>query len=178
MYLFTSARLGFRNWKEEDKIPFAAMCADPAVMEFFPSVLTKEETNHMIKRMQLEFEEHQTTFFAVDLLESQEFIGFIGLLHKKTACDFAETPCMEIGWRLKKAAWGNGYATEGALRCLQYSKEVLNFSTVYSITPIPNVKSERIMKKIGMHKTGEFDHPKLQKETWLTRHVIYKIAMK
>lgn len=99
------------------------------------------------------------------------------MLRKKKSCEFAAVPCMEIGWRLKKSAWGNGYATEGALRCLDYCKEVLNCTTVHSITPVPNVKSEHVMQKIGMHKTGEFNYSGVEKGDWLERHVIYKIDL-
>jgi len=169
--------LGFRNWKEDDIPSFAELCADPDVMEFFPSVKTYEETAKLVYRMQAEYTKKQTTFFAVDLLETKEFIGFIGLLLKNETCDFAPVPAMEIGWRLKKSAWGKGYATEGAQRCLEYSRDTLKRRTVHSITPIPNVKSERIMQKIGMHKIGEYDHGGIEKGTWLERHVIYKIDL-
>lgn len=176
-YLFTSARLGFRNWQDSDIVPFAEMCADPEVMEFFPALLSLEETTSLVQRLSDQFDKHATTFFAVDKLEDRSFIGFIGMLHKKESCDFAPVPCMEIGWRLKRSSWGKGYATEGAKRCLNYCKEALNCLTVYSITPIPNVKSEHIMQKIGMTKTGEFNHPGLEKGTWLEQHVIYKIDL-
>jgi len=176
-YLFTSSRLGFRNWKSDDIAPFAEICADPKVMEFFPFLQSLEETTEMVKRLQDKFAIDQTTFFAVELLENKEFIGFIGMLYQKNKCAFAPPPALEIGWRLKKAAWNKGYATEGALQCLSYCKNTLNQPIVYSIAPIPNVRSERIMQKIGMHKIGEFNNPRVEKGNWLERHVIYKIDL-
>jgi len=176
-YLFTSARLGFRQWQEKDIAPFSLLCADPNVMEFFPNILTQEETIQLISQFNKHLEIHQTTFFAVDLLENKEFIGFIGMIYKKDKCEFAEPPAIEIGWRLKHSSWGNGYATEGARRCLEYCKDTLNETIVHSITPIPNVKSEQVMRKIGMKKIGEYNYSKIAKGHWLERHVIYKIHL-
>ena len=142
-------------------------------MEFFPKTKTIKETQAFIDRVNKHFNQHGYSWFAVEILENKEFIGFIGLVQTPFEAPF--TPCTEIGWRLKKAAWGKGYATEGAKRCLQYGFDTFEFPAIYSFTSTVNVRSERVMQKIGMVKDGEFDHPLLEKGNWLERHVLYKI---
>ena len=103
-------------------------------------------------------------------------IGFIGFIHQTFESDF--TPCSEISWRLRPEFWGKGYATEGAMACLDYGFNYLDFQSVYSFTATVNTRSERVMQKIGLHKVKEFDHPKLERSSWLCRHVLYKIDKK
>ena len=174
-YLFQSDRLGFRPWKASDEVPFGQMNSDPLVMEFFPKMLTAEENRAFVKRIMDAFAENNSCFYAVDLLETGEFIGFIGFSRPRFEADF--TPCVEIGWRLKKEVWGQGLATEGAKRCLEYGFDDLGFEEVFSFTATLNKRSERIMQKIGMSKIGEFDHPKIEKGHRLERHVLYKIDL-
>jgi RimJ/RimL family protein N-acetyltransferase len=159
-YIFTSKRLGFRNWRNEDLPEFAALNADEEVMEHFPKTLTKQETDDFIKRLQSHYNQHGYTYFATELLKTGELIGFIGLAYQEYEAAF--TPATDIGWRLKKSAWGNGYATEGARRCLQYGFSDINLSRIFSICTWNNSKSENVMKKIGMVKKGEFTHPSLK----------------
>lgn len=173
-YLFQSARLGFRTWQEKDLLPMAALNADPAVMEFFPSTQSLEDTRAFVKRVHTHFKEYGFGWYAVDLLDNQEFIGFIGMAWNKMEADF--TPCAEIGWRLKKAAWGKGYATEGAKRCIAYGFTDLQFKEIYSFTATINKRSERVMQKIGMQKVGIFEHPKIAMGDVLRPHVLYRIA--
>ncbi|MFT5822981.1 MAG: ribosomal-protein-alanine N-acetyltransferase [Crocinitomix sp.] len=173
-YLFQSERLGFRNWKLSDHEPFAKMNRDLEVMEFFPKLLTVEESSAMIERMQDVYKELGYTFFAVELLDKNEFIGFIGII--RSTFDAFFTPCFEIGWRLQKSAWNKGLATEGTLACLNYGFNVLNMPVIHSITSQINSKSEHIMKKTGMVKIGVFDHPRLSKNDPLKPHVVYKIS--
>lgn len=172
-YLFQTQRIGFRNWLDADLDPFAAMNQDPAVMEFFPKTLTREESASMIQRLQKTYQQYGYTFYAVDRLDTGELIGFIGMIYQTFEAMF--TPCVEIGWRLKRSAWGHGFATEGAKACLDYGFEELGFTSIYSITPLQNVRSEKVMQRIGMEQIGEFDHPKLEQGHWLERHVIYRI---
>ena len=112
-YLFTSKRLGFRNWKQSDLTDFSGINQDDMVMEYFPAKLSVEETKQFIKRLQDHFEEFGHNFYAVEKLENKELIGFIGLADTRMEMDF--TPCKEIGWRLKRSVWNQGYATEGAI---------------------------------------------------------------
>lgn len=170
---FTTDRLIFREWEERDKVAFRLMNQDPRVMEFFPSILTDEESDLFCKRIIEEFQNEGYGLYAVENKHNNEFIGFIGF-HKATF-DAPFTPCVEIGWRLKYEAWGNGYATEGAKACLKHGFEELGFDKVYSFTAKVNQRSENVMKKIGMKKVGEFLHPKLPKESVLAEHVLYRI---
>lgn len=173
-YLFTSPRLGFRNWKDSDYEAFANMNQDPEVMRFFPEPLKPEETKGLIDRIQQHFDEYGYTFYAVDHLVDDEFIGFIGMVRATFESHF--TPCNEIGWRLRKEYWGTGLATEGAKACLEHGFSTLGFDEIYSFTATTNHPSENVMKKIGMTKVDEFDHPKLPADSPLLRHVLYKIT--
>lgn len=173
-YVFTSARLGFRNWLEEDVDIFSSMNADPQVMEFFPNLLTAEQTKAFVKTMQVEFFERGFCYFAVDELESGNFIGFIGLHQQTFEASF--TPCIDIGWRLHPYVWNKGLATEGASSCLKYAYHVLGIQEVYAIAPKVNIPSEQVMKKIGMKKITNFYHPLLEKDLRLRECVVYKIT--
>ena len=175
-YIFTSERLGFRNWIESDKEPYAKMNADKEVMEFFPNTKTKKASFEQVTRFQKHFTDFGFTFFAVDVLETKEFIGFIGMINTNFKADF--TPCVEIGWRLQKKFWGFGYATEGAKRCLVYGFNELGFNEIVSITPLKNIKSEKVMQKIGMQKQGTFKHPQIEDGHWLKTELLYKIKKK
>lgn len=172
-YLFTSARLGFRNWLPEDAEALTSINSDPEVMEFFPALQDATQTLAFIGRMQKQFAEKGFCYFAVDTLENGEFIGFIGLSEQTFEAEF--TPCIDIGWRLKKSSWNKGYATEGARRCLQYAFRDLKLEKVYAIAPKANIRSCHIMQKIGMQKAGEFIHPKLTDNKKLRECVLYEI---
>jgi len=172
-YLFTSSRLGFRNWQRDDLDEFAALNADPIVMAHFPSVLSREETADFIDRLIAHFDRHGYNYFAVEVIDTSEFIGFIGLAYRTYEADFC--PATDIGWRLKASAWSKGYATEGALRCLRFAFEELKLQRVISTCPLTNTKSEKVMKKTGMTKMGEFDHPHLKSHPDLERCQWYEI---
>lgn len=171
-YLFTSSRLGFRNWQSSDIDAMAEINADPEVMEFFPGLKSKAETVQFIERMQAQFAEKGFCYFAVDRLDQQTFIGFIGISEQSFVSDF--TPCIDIGWRLKRSEWGNGFATEGAKRCLEYG--LGRFDRIYAIAPCVNIKSEQVMQKIGMSKVKHFMHPLLEGDERLRECVLYEIG--
>jgi RimJ/RimL family protein N-acetyltransferase len=170
-YLFQSARLGFRNWHERDIAPMAAINADAEVMKYFPAIATFDQTATFIERMQLEYAEKGYCYFAVDEISTDTFIGFIGLSWRTFEADF--TPCVDIGWRLSPSAWNKGYATEGAIRCLDYAFGTLELDKVYSMAPKINTPSERVMQKAGMKKVGEFEHPLLKEYPELKECVLY-----
>ena len=171
-YLFTSERLGFRPWFEEDLEEFAVINADPLVMKYFPKPLTEEESAEFLHRLIKHYSKHRYCYFATEVLESSELIGFIGLAYQTYDSEF--TPAIDIGWRLKPAGWGKGYATEGAKRCLKYAFEELSLQAVVSTCPKKNHRSEAVMQKICMTKIGEFDHPRLQEYPELKRCVLYR----
>lgn len=172
-YLFTSERLGFRNWAEADIPVMAEINADSAVMEYFPRTKNRAETTAFIERMQEQFAVKGYCYFAVDVLESGTFIGFTGLSEQTFEASFA--PCIDIGWRLDRKQWGRGYATEGAKRCIQYAFDELDIKKVVSMAPKVNVRSERVMRKAGMAKVMDFVHPLLINDERLRDCVLYKI---
>ena len=174
-YIFTSARLGFRNWVLADIDKMAAINEDELVMEFFPRCPTKQQTIDFIERMKAEYVNTGFCYFAVDILEDNTFIGFIGICQQTFESDF--TPCIDIGWRLSRSAWNKGFATEGAKRCLEYAKSELKLEEIFAIAPKVNTKSERVMMKIGMSKLYEFEHPLLLNDERLRVCVLYKVML-
>lgn len=172
-YLFTSERLGFRLWEEKDTEEMILINQDPMVMEFFPDLMSKEQTKTFIRNMNDMYHQYGYCYFAVDILKNQSFIGFIGLAWQTYDAFF--TPCVDIGWRIATQAWNKGYATEGARRCLEFARQNMGITKIYAVAPKINTKSERIMIKIGMQKSGEFDHPFLSQHQRLQRCVVYEI---
>ena len=172
-YIFTSQRLGFRDWVDQDIEPFAKLCADPEVMEFFPSTLTLDETVALVRRIQAKIQKEKYGYFAVDRLEDGVFIGFIGITSQTYESPI--TPCIDIGWRLDKAFWGKGYATEGAKRCLEFAFDDMQIEEIRSVASVVNVKSINVMKKIGMKELQRFIHPALKGDARLEACVCYSI---
>ncbi len=172
-YLFASSRLGFRNWTSKDVDHLHLMCTDKEVMEFFPDIWSLNQTDQFVKRMQQSFVDNGYCYFAVDILKSKKFIGFIGLSLQTFEAEF--TPCIDIGWRLKKSAWDNGFATEGAKACLNFAFKKLNLKSVVAIAPALNQKSQQVMKKIGMTEQATFLHPAIEDDNPLKKCVLYEI---
>ena len=167
-------RLILRQWHEDDHEPYIALNKDPEVVEFFPSTYTREETLAQIDRCVRHINQYGFGFFAVERKDNGQFIGFTGLSHPRFESYF--TPCVEIGWRLSKANWGFGFATEAAKACLEFGFERLNVDEIFSFTAERNIRSENVMKKIGMVKDGYFEHPSIADWHPLKRHVLYKIS--
>lgn len=172
-YIFTSDRLGFREWLDCDLDQFTELNADPVIMEHLPKVLSKNETAHFIERLQNHYKQYGHCYFATEILETGEFIGFIGMAYQVYPTDF--TPAVDIGWRLKQSSWGNGYATEGAKRNLEYAFNDLKLDRVISTCTVDNTNSENVMKKIGMKKLKNFDHPLLKGQPLLEKCMVYII---
>ena len=174
MIILETERLRLRTWRETDREPFALMNADPRVMEFFPDVLSRSQSDALADRIQEHFTEVGFTFFAAELRESAEFIGFTGLAVPSFDAYF--TPCVEIGWRLAAQCWGQGFATEAARAVLHHGFETLRMDEIVAFTVPSNVRSRRVMEKIGMVRdpAGDFDHPRLPEGHPLRRHVLYR----
>lgn len=172
-YIFNSQRLGFRTWHDADLDAMAAISADEEVMAFFPNTQDRTYTKGFIERMQEEYRQRGYCYFAVELLKSGEFIGFLGLHLQEFVSDF--TPCTDIGWRFKKEVWNRGLASEGAKRCLEYGFKNLGLPKIYSITPKINLKSERIMQKAGMQKEKDFEFEFLKEAPKLQTCVLYAL---
>lgn len=172
-YIFISQRLGFRTWKDSDTDKLFAINSDKEVMEFFPHLPSLEQTKDFIDRMQNQFKKNGFCYFAVDVLETESFIGFIGIAEQTFEADF--TPCVDIGWRLDKKYWNKGYASEGAKRCLEFAFEKIGLESIKAVAPKINLKSRKIMDKIGMKYIKDFKHPALKDNTRLGNCVLYEI---
>lgn len=176
MIYIETPRLIMRSWKDEDIKEFRRLNSDEIVMRYFPKTLSDKEADAFLEAIQEELTAHNYGLYAVEVKENGEFIGFIGF-HKATFdADF--TPCIEIGWRLKKEAWGHGYATEGAKACIKYGFEQLGLKEIYSFTAEINKPSENVMKKLGMSYVKSFNHPKVESISPLFKHVLYSIKTK
>jgi len=165
-----------RRWREADREPFAAMNADPEVMEYFPAALTREQSDDLIEKIEAGFEIHGFGLWALELRSSGEFIGFTGLAAPEFDAHF--TPTVEIGWRLARSAWSSGYATEAAQAALEFGFGQAGLAEIVSFTSTGNVRSRAVMKRIGMTRDpqDDFDHPRLPEGHPLRHHVLYRKA--
>ncbi|MBF0352846.1 MAG: GNAT family N-acetyltransferase [SAR324 cluster bacterium] len=163
-----------RQWVFNDRVSFARLNSDPQVVEFLPKALSQEESDGFAERIEEHFQQHGFGLWAVEILGVTQFAGFIGLSIPTFEAHF--TPCVEIGWRLAPAYWNCGYATEGALAVLKFGFKFLRVNEIVSFTVPSNVRSRRVMEKIGMTyvPSDEFDHPKLPEGHPLRRHVLYR----
>ncbi|MBJ8554065.1 GNAT family N-acetyltransferase [Acinetobacter bereziniae] len=172
--MLETEHLILRQWKESDYLPFINMGKDPEVMKYFPKNLTEDESIKIIQTVTEILNRNKWGIWAVELKENHKFIGFIGLHDQPLQFDFS--PCVEIAWRLAKEYWGNGYATEGAKAVLQYAFNVLDLDKIVSFTAITNKSSEAVMKKIGMTKVKEFNHPEFSLAPHLEKHILYEVT--
>lgn len=163
-------RLVLRRWRASDREPLAALNADPRVMEHFPSVLARAESDALFDRINAHFDRHGFGFWALDA--DGVFIGFVGLQHVPFEAVF--TPSIEIGWRLAHAAWGRGYASEAARAALHHGFTSLRLCDVVSFTALSNLRSRAVMERIGMQYDCDFEHPRLPPGHRLRRHVLYR----
>jgi anti-anti-sigma factor len=169
-------RLLLRRWRSEDRAPFAEMNADPRVMEFFPSALTRAESDALVDRIEARLDELGYGLWAVEVPGVTPFVGFVGLALQGPEFPFG--PAVEIGWRLAHHAWGLGYATEGARAVLRCGTETFGITEYVSMTAKLNLRSQRVMRRIGMthHARDDFDHPNLPPGHPLRPHVLYRIT--
>lgn len=170
-------RLRLRMWRDEDLDPFAAICADPAVMRYFPNSLTREKTRKLISMGKDCFAEHGVFYSPVEIRTSGEFIGFVGLdVHSVGALPSA--PCVDIGWRLKQSSWGKGYASEAARAWLRFGFETKGYEEIVSFTIPENSPSRRVMEMIGMTRDvgADFRHPAIPEDHHCSVHVLYRLS--
>ena len=175
MTSLVTERLVLRPWRPADRAPFAALNADPAVMEHFPAPLTREESDAMIARAEAHLDQHGFGPWAVEVRGGAPVIGFVGLVVPRFTAHF--TPCVEIGWRLARAHWGHGYATEAARAALAFGFGTVGLAEIVSFTVPANVRSIAVMERLGMTRdpAGDFEHPNLPEGHPLRRHVLYRI---
>lgn len=168
-------RLVLRPWQDSDREPFAAMNADAEVMRHFPGRLTRVESDALIDRLCEKAASDGYAFHAVALHDGT-FIGLAGLAKPGFKAPF--TPCTEVGWRLARAHWGKGYATEAASAAIDWGFGELGLGEIVSFTALANDRSERVMQRLGMVRDpGEdFDHPSLPGGHPLQRHMLYRLT--
>lgn len=172
----TTDRLLLRPWRAADREPFAALNSDPEVMEHFPALLTREASDAMVDRCIAAMAEQGWGLWALEVRASGRFVGFVGLSVPSFEAPF--TPCVEIGWRLARAAWGQGYAVEAARAVLDAAYGPGGLDEVVSFTAQGNTRSRRVMERIGMSRdpADDFDHPRLPPGHRLSRHVLYRLG--
>jgi RimJ/RimL family protein N-acetyltransferase len=168
-------RLHLRPWRDDDLPAFAALNADPTVVEFFPKPLDRAESDALAARIRDGFASRGFGLWAVEVPGVADFIGFVGLSVPQFEAHF--TPCVEIGWRLAHEHWGRGYASEAARAALDFGFRSLALDQIVSFTTLANWRSRRVMERIGMTRMSEddFDHPGLPEGHALRRHVLYRI---
>lgn len=174
--MIRTARLLVRAWRDADLAPFAALNADPAVMEHFPQLLTRAESDAMAARIRDHLAERGFGLWAVEELGGAPFLGFVGLSVPNYQTPF--TPCVEIGWRLARAHWGRGYATEAAAAVLDHGFGVIGLAEIVAMTVPGNLRSRRVMERLGMQSdpADDFDHPRIADGSPLKRHVLYRLS--
>ncbi len=173
-YLSTE-RLILRRWEDRDRAPFAALNADPIVMEFFTAMLSRTESDNFVDRIEDHFDRHGFGLWAAELKETQEFIGYVGLWPATLEAPFA--PAVEVGWRLARQFWGSGFAPEAARAAIADGFDRLAINEIVSFTATINAKSRRVMEKIGMTREvgDDFEHPSVPPGDPLRPHVLYRI---
>ncbi len=153
-------RLLLRGWRDEDRVLFADLNADAEVMEHFPSTMTRAESDAFVDRIETHFDERGFGLWVVEV--DGAFAGFTGLAVPRFHApwmDEREQPVVEVGWRLRRSAWGHGYATEAARACLQHAFETLGRHEVVSFTVVGNTRSRSVMERLGMRLLTTYDHP-------------------
>ena len=184
MTTLTTERLLLRQWREDDLEAFAAMSADPEVMEHFPSTLTRAESDAVVARLQAHIEKHGFGFWAMELPGVAPFIGFTGMQYVTFDAPFVapldslpSARTVDIGWRLARDHWGKGYATEAARAALAHGFGPLGLEEIVSFTATANTRSQSVMARLGMTRdpADDFDHPNVEDGHRLKRHVLYRL---
>jgi RimJ/RimL family protein N-acetyltransferase len=171
----TTSRLTLRSWGNEDAAAMLALSTDPEVMRYFPRPMTAEQVHEFVTRHRALLAAGRPGLFAVETRADGRFIGFVGLAEATFEAPFM--PCVEVGWRLVRAAWGQGYATEAARAALDHGFDALGLDEVVSFTAVVNTPSIAVMRRLGMHRdpAEDFDHPRVEPGHVLRRHVLYRL---
>jgi RimJ/RimL family protein N-acetyltransferase len=169
-------RLILRRWRDADREAFAAMNADPAVVEHLQGPMSRERSDDFIDRIEAHWDASGWGLWAVEVADGAPFIGYVGLW----PADYVTgQPMVEVGWRLARAHWGHGYATEAARAALHFGFETVALNEIVSFTVPQNERSRRVMERIGLRRdpAGDFDHPRVDAALYpqLVRHVFYRL---
>jgi len=164
-----------RQWLPADRAPFAALNADPRVIEYLPGPLSREESDALVASIEAHIDRYGFGLWAVEIGKAASFAGFVGLSVPRFDAHF--TPCVEIGWRLSAQHWGHGYATEAARAVLGIGFAELGLEEIVSFTVQANERSRRVMQRVGMShdRADDFNHPLLPDRHPLRRHVLYRV---
>lgn len=174
IYRLETARIVLRQWRSDDYAKFARMNADPDVMRYFPSLLSREESDTLTKKFDDLIAKKGWGIWVAERKSDNSFIGLVGL---NQTDDLPIANCMEIGWRLAKPFWGNGYATEAAAASLYFAFSILKQERVAAFTAVSNAQSQKVMSRLGMKNRHEnFLHPRVSRSTGLKEHVYYEIS--
>lgn len=173
--MLETERLLLRRWRAADLAPFAALNADPEVMEHFPARLSRAESDAFVTRIEAAFDKFGYGLWAVEVKASGAFIGFTGLMVQTFPAHF--TPAVEVGWRLARSAWGLGYASEAARVALAYGFDTAGLDEIVSMTAAINERSQRVMQRIGMSRdpADDFLHPGVPDGSPIRPHFLYRI---
>jgi ribosomal-protein-alanine N-acetyltransferase len=174
--ILITPRLILRSWRDGDIAPFAHMSADPEVMAFFERPLSAAEAEALVRRVQQRESEDGFCMWALELPGLVPFIGFAGIQRVPFEAPFA--PAVEIGWRLARAAWGHGFATEAARGALAYAFGPAGLDEIVAMAVPSNHRSLAVMQRIGMQPDprSDFDHPGMPQGHPLQRHLLYRIG--
>ena len=166
-----------RRWRDEDREPFAAMNADPAVMKHMQGLMTRERSDAFIDKVEAWWEAHGWGLWAIEVPGVAPLVGYAGLW----PADYVTGDAMvEVGWRMIREHWGHGYVTEAAREALRYGFEEVGLDEIVSFTVPQNERSWRVMERIGLRRdpSGDFDHPNVDAVAYphLVRHVFYRVG--
>ncbi len=173
--ILETPRLFLRKWQEKDRVSFAGLNADPEVMRYMGSLLTRAQSDSLIDSLMVLINQDGIGFWALERKDDGAFIGFTGLAPVepgKLPC----APAVEAGWRLARPFWGRGYATEAARASLAHGFGILGLNEIVAFTAVHNNRSRAVMERLGMHHdpADDFDHPALVEGHPLRRHVLYR----
>lgn len=176
--MLRTERLVLRRWRGSDLAPFAALNADPEVRAYFPATLSRSQSDDAVERIEARIAADGFGFWALQVRETGAFIGFTGIARIGFTAPF--TPAVEVGWRLARHAWGNGYATEAALAAVKFGFDAIGLDEVVSMTALGNQRSRAVMRRIGMARdpADDFAHPRLDPLHPLSRSVLYRLPAK
>ena len=169
-------RLVLRCWEDSDRETFTELNNDARVLEYLPGPLTRAQVDEWINRIDCHFEDYGFGLWAVEVPGEADFIGFVGLAVPRVELPFG--PCVEVGWRIASRFWNRGFATEGARAAVAFGFTAGGLDEIVSFTVPANIRSRRVMEKLGMtHDPGDdFDHPSLEEGHRLRRHVLYRLS--
>lgn len=173
--IIETERLLLRRWQRSDRRPWRAMSADPEVMTYLLGPMPRERADAAMMRFDAEIAVNRYGLFALEARSTGAFLGFVGLRRPDFRAPF--NPSVEIGWRLARHAWGQGYAAEAAAACLDHGFSKLGMRRIVSFTSAANLRSVAVMERIGLQRraTWDFDHPHVPAGHPLRHHIVYAL---